>query len=158
MTNARRKRSRNGRASLRRDWSGSLRQRHRTNVRWFEDCPWNCCPVDARAVPVCARPPASPKGCPRKPMVISSAVRFLGTRRAAGRFRSRRKHGRQGPVPAWPCVAVPGHKERHPPVWSATHVDQGLWPVVALMTELPDMDAAAYADLKMHAEGAWASR
>ncbi len=39
------------------------------------------------------------------------------------------------------------------PAWSATHSDQDLWPVVALMKALPDMDAAGYTDLKARAEG-----
>lgn len=39
------------------------------------------------------------------------------------------------------------------PAWSATHSDEDLWPVVALMVALPDMDAASYAALKARAEG-----
>lgn len=39
------------------------------------------------------------------------------------------------------------------PAWSATHSDDELWPVVALMMALPDMSAAEYADLKERAEG-----
>jgi mono/diheme cytochrome c family protein len=39
------------------------------------------------------------------------------------------------------------------PAWGSTHTDDELWPVVALMTRLPELDAAAYEDLLSHAEG-----
>ena len=39
------------------------------------------------------------------------------------------------------------------PAWGATHGDDALWPVVALMTKLPDLDATAYTDLIANAAG-----
>ena len=39
------------------------------------------------------------------------------------------------------------------PAWGNTHDDDALWPVVALMTALPELDAAAYQDLLESAEG-----
>jgi mono/diheme cytochrome c family protein len=39
------------------------------------------------------------------------------------------------------------------PAWGSTHTDDELWPVVALMTRLPELDAAAYEDLLSRAEG-----
>ncbi len=39
------------------------------------------------------------------------------------------------------------------PAWGATHDDDALWPVVALMTALPDLDATTYQNLLGRAEG-----
>ena len=39
------------------------------------------------------------------------------------------------------------------PAWGATHDDDALWPVVAFMTRLPDMDAEAYQAFLASAEG-----
>jgi mono/diheme cytochrome c family protein len=39
------------------------------------------------------------------------------------------------------------------PAWGATHDDDALWPVVALVTALPELDARAYAALLQQAEG-----
>lgn len=39
------------------------------------------------------------------------------------------------------------------PAWGETHEDDALWPVVALITALPELDAAAYEDLLNRAEG-----
>jgi mono/diheme cytochrome c family protein len=39
------------------------------------------------------------------------------------------------------------------PAWGSTHTDDELWPVVALMTRLPELDAVAYQDLLSRAEG-----
>ena len=39
------------------------------------------------------------------------------------------------------------------PAWGRTHEDDALWPVVALMTALPDLDAAAYDGLLNRADG-----
>lgn len=39
------------------------------------------------------------------------------------------------------------------PAWGETHGDEALWPVVAFMTKLPELDAAAYDDLLESAEG-----
>lgn len=39
------------------------------------------------------------------------------------------------------------------PAWSATHDDASLWPVVAFMTLLPDLDASGYASLLTQAAG-----
>lgn len=39
------------------------------------------------------------------------------------------------------------------PAWGATHSDEDLWPVVALMATLPDLSADAYNELRMRAEG-----
>jgi mono/diheme cytochrome c family protein len=39
------------------------------------------------------------------------------------------------------------------PAWGRSHSDDALWPVVALMTRLPELDAAAYEDLLSRAEG-----
>lgn len=40
------------------------------------------------------------------------------------------------------------------PAWGATHEDDALWPVVAFMMALPDLDASAYQALLKSAEGA----
>lgn len=39
------------------------------------------------------------------------------------------------------------------PAWGATHEDDALWPVVAFLRELPELEAAAYAELLESAEG-----
>ena len=39
------------------------------------------------------------------------------------------------------------------PAWGSTHSDDALWPVVALMTALPELDSGAYEDLLGRAEG-----
>jgi mono/diheme cytochrome c family protein len=39
------------------------------------------------------------------------------------------------------------------PAWGATHEDDALWPIVALVTALPELDARAYAALLQQAEG-----
>ena len=39
------------------------------------------------------------------------------------------------------------------PAWGRTHADDALWPVVALMTVLPGLDAEAYEELLNRAEG-----
>ena len=39
------------------------------------------------------------------------------------------------------------------PAWGSTHADDALWPVVALVKALPELDAAAYEDLLNRAEG-----
>lgn len=39
------------------------------------------------------------------------------------------------------------------PAWGETHRDEALWPVVAFMTKLPELDAAAYDRLLESAEG-----
>ena len=39
------------------------------------------------------------------------------------------------------------------PAWGATHDDESLWPVIAFMTELPRLDAAAYNAMLVRAEG-----
>lgn len=33
------------------------------------------------------------------------------------------------------------------PAWGATHDDNSIWPVVAFMTKLPDLDESAYRDM-----------
>jgi mono/diheme cytochrome c family protein len=39
------------------------------------------------------------------------------------------------------------------PAWGETHGDDALWPVVALIEALPELDAASYAELLERAEG-----
>ena len=39
------------------------------------------------------------------------------------------------------------------PAWGATHDDESIWPVVAFMTRLPELDASAYRELLASAEG-----
>lgn len=39
------------------------------------------------------------------------------------------------------------------PAWGSTHADDALWPLVALLTALPELDAAAYEALLDRAEG-----
>ena len=39
------------------------------------------------------------------------------------------------------------------PAWGATHDDESLWPVVALMVALPELDAKSYTELLVSAEG-----
>jgi hypothetical protein len=50
-------------------------------------------------------------------------------------------------------VTKHGIKMTGMPSWGKTHEDDALWPVVALMTALPDLDAAAYDRLLNRAEG-----
>lgn len=50
-------------------------------------------------------------------------------------------------------VTKNGIKMTGMPAWGATHDDDALWPVVALMTRLAGMDAAAYEALVASAEG-----
>lgn len=39
------------------------------------------------------------------------------------------------------------------PAWGTTHEDDALWPVVAFMAKLPELDAAGYAELRESAKG-----
>ncbi len=39
------------------------------------------------------------------------------------------------------------------PAWGVTHDDDAIWPVVAFITKLPDLDATQYQDLLAHAKG-----
>ena len=39
------------------------------------------------------------------------------------------------------------------PAWGVTHDDDAIWPVVALLTRLPDLDEAGYQSLLASAEG-----
>jgi hypothetical protein len=39
------------------------------------------------------------------------------------------------------------------PAWGATHDDESIWPVVAFMTRLPELDEAAYQELLASAAG-----
>jgi mono/diheme cytochrome c family protein len=39
------------------------------------------------------------------------------------------------------------------PAWGATHDDESIWPLVAFMTRLPELDALAYRELLASAEG-----
>lgn len=50
-------------------------------------------------------------------------------------------------------VTKNGIKMTGMPAWGATHDDDALWPVVALMKKLPDLDAAGYQALLADAEG-----
>jgi mono/diheme cytochrome c family protein len=50
-------------------------------------------------------------------------------------------------------VTKHGVKMTGMPAWGRTHDDGALWPVVALITALPDLDAAAYEGLLNRAEG-----
>ena len=50
-------------------------------------------------------------------------------------------------------VTKNGIKMTGMPAWGATHDDDGLWPVVALLKKLPDLDAAGYQALLANAEG-----
>ena len=50
-------------------------------------------------------------------------------------------------------VVKNGIKMTGMPAWGATHEDAALWPVVALLTKLPKLNAAAYEDLLTRAEG-----
>ncbi len=50
-------------------------------------------------------------------------------------------------------VTKNGIKMTGMPAWGATHGDEELWPVVALLTALPQLDAEAYAALKHRAKG-----
>ncbi len=50
-------------------------------------------------------------------------------------------------------VTKHGIKMTGMPAWGETHSDDALWPVVALMTELPNLDEQGYQDLLRRAEG-----
>ncbi len=50
-------------------------------------------------------------------------------------------------------VTKNGIKMTGMPAWGATHGDDAIWPMVALMTRLPDLDAAGYQSLLASAEG-----
>ncbi|NOX51975.1 MAG: hypothetical protein GXP16_15775 [Gammaproteobacteria bacterium] len=50
-------------------------------------------------------------------------------------------------------VTKNGIKMTGMPSWGATHDDEALWPMVAFMTKLPDMDGAAYQALLISAQG-----
>ncbi len=50
-------------------------------------------------------------------------------------------------------VTKNGIKMTGMPAWGATHEDAELWPVVAIMTTLPDLDAESYQALLARAEG-----
>jgi hypothetical protein len=50
-------------------------------------------------------------------------------------------------------VTKHGVKMTGMPAWGSTHEDHALWPVVALITALPELDAAAYEDLLNRAKG-----
>jgi len=50
-------------------------------------------------------------------------------------------------------VTKHGIKMTGMPAWGATHDDDSLWPVVALLTALPDLNAETYEDLLIQAEG-----
>ncbi|MEH6358815.1 MAG: cytochrome c [Pseudomonadales bacterium] len=39
------------------------------------------------------------------------------------------------------------------PAWGVSHDDEALWPVVALLMELPDLNAESYASLRKQAKG-----
>lgn len=50
-------------------------------------------------------------------------------------------------------VTKNGIKMTGMPAWGVTHDDDAIWPVVAFMTRLPELDAAAYQELLAAAEG-----
>ena len=50
-------------------------------------------------------------------------------------------------------VTKNGIKMTGMPAWGATHGDDSIWPVVAFMTRLPELDEAAYQELLASAEG-----
>lgn len=50
-------------------------------------------------------------------------------------------------------VTKHGIKMTGMPAWGASHDDEALWPVVAFMTRLPNLDADAYRAFKASAEG-----
>lgn len=50
-------------------------------------------------------------------------------------------------------VTKHGIKMTGMPAWGATHDDDALWPVVALLTRLPELDADSYQALLTSAEG-----
>ena len=50
-------------------------------------------------------------------------------------------------------VTKNGIKMTGMPAWGATHDDDAIWPVVALMKKLPDLDAAGYQAFLANAEG-----
>lgn len=50
-------------------------------------------------------------------------------------------------------VTKHGIKMTGMPAWGDTHEDEALWPVVALMEALPELDAAAYDEMLESAEG-----
>ena len=39
------------------------------------------------------------------------------------------------------------------PAWGVTHDDDAIWPVVAFITKLPELDATQYQALLAHAKG-----
>ena len=49
-------------------------------------------------------------------------------------------------------VTKHGIKMTGMPAWGATHDDDAIWPVVAFMTKLPELDASEYQDLLDNAE------
>ena len=50
-------------------------------------------------------------------------------------------------------VTKNGIKMTGMPAWGATHADEALWPVVAFMTRLPELDGAGYVALLADAQG-----
>jgi len=50
-------------------------------------------------------------------------------------------------------VTKNGIKMTGMPAWGATHDDDAIWPVVALMTRLPELNASQYQELVDHAGG-----
>ncbi len=50
-------------------------------------------------------------------------------------------------------VTKNGIKMTGMPAWGATHDDSSIWPVVAFMKELPDLDGAAYQAMLESASG-----
>ena len=50
-------------------------------------------------------------------------------------------------------VTKHGIKMTGMPAWGATHDDDAIWPVVAFMTKLPELDAISYRDLLNNASG-----
>ena len=50
-------------------------------------------------------------------------------------------------------VTKHGIKMTGMPAWGATHDDAAIWPVVAFITKLPELDATRYQDLLDNAEG-----
>jgi mono/diheme cytochrome c family protein len=50
-------------------------------------------------------------------------------------------------------VTKHGVKMTGMPAWGATHDDDALWPVVAFMTRLPELNAASYQALLVSAQG-----
>ena len=50
-------------------------------------------------------------------------------------------------------VTKNGVKMTGMPAWGETHDDASIWPVVAFITTLPDLDAEAYQDFSVQAQG-----